>query len=134
MKINTCYLLKKTFCTISHNAEPNRELPLHLFYACRSTEPVLNSVYSTLLNENVVVTRQELFVGFTKFTNHKNDILFLVNKLFLKYIWECKLRETLPNRVICLKYIANEVLCMCSISNQTRILKESVDINFETLL
>ena len=119
-----------TFCTISRNPDEHRELPLHLFYSCLSTETVLNSYFSFILNENIVITRQELFVGFTKYTNEKNDLLFYITKLFLKFIWDCKVRKILPNLESCKGFISSEIQCMKRLNKDIEILVENSGILF----
>ena len=109
-----------TFCTLSGNPEPNRETALHLFYGCRSTERVLNETFSSFLGANTVLTRQELFVKFTKPEKPKNDTLFLIAKLFLKYIWDCKVRNGLPNTRGCIKSIRYELEIIKKISTEIR--------------
>ena len=123
-----------TFCTISYNPEEHRETPLHLFYSCRSTEPVLNQVFSHFLRVNTIITRQELFVKFMRPEKPFNEILFLVSKLFLKYIWDCKVRLTIPNVNCCLQQICMEINCMKKISNYVNELVDQSRINFNTQL
>ena len=123
-----------TFCTISHNPDPNPELPLHLFYSCRSTEPVLNSFFSHILDENAIITRQELFVGFTRFSNQKNEILFIITKLFIKYIWDCKVRITLPTLQNCLVQIKSEINCIKKINRKINDLVENAELNLDAYL
>ena len=120
-----------TFCALSHNPITERELPLHLFFSCRHTYPVLNQVFSTLLSENTVITKQELFVNFTRFTQQKNELLFYLTKLFLKYIWDCKVRKTLPNANYCHLQILGEINTIKKISPKMEQLFEMVDINTE---
>jgi hypothetical protein len=105
-----------TFCTLSHNPDPNRETALHLFYSCRSTEPILNQAFSHFIGEDVIITRQELFVKFTKPEKDKNEVLFILTKLFIKYIWDCKVRQTLPVLRCCINQMLTEIECIKKIS------------------
>ena len=85
-----------TFCTLNFNPEPNRENALHLFYNCDCTSEILDGFFSHVIGENVHVSRYELFVQFKRFSKQKNEVLFIISKLYLKAIWDCKVRQYLP--------------------------------------
>ena len=38
-----------------------------------------------------------------------NKILFLITKLFMKYIWDCKVRKSMPNLRLLRVYIKSEI-------------------------
>jgi len=91
---NTC-----TFCDITHEPDENSESILHLFFNCTHVEPVLSSFYGWLLNldNRYMPTRSEFFYNFATGCLKKNKIMLLVNLIVKKYIWDCKLRFSLPS-------------------------------------
>ena len=89
-----------TFCALTRNPHDEDENPLHLFFQCRSTEPVVLGILSWFVeNENDFrrISRQNFFGTFNWESNYKNIIMQLVCALIKKYIWDCKFRFTLPN-------------------------------------
>jgi hypothetical protein len=86
-----------TFCDITGNQDEEDETPLHLFYACPTSERFIESVFSWVLGEPANISRQEFFVQFNKPDHRKNEALFLISTLLKKYIWDCKQRFGLPN-------------------------------------
>ncbi len=72
--------------------------PLHLFFQCRHTEPVVLGILSWFVDATFRnITRQNFFGVVNMETNHKNILMQLVCALIKKYIWDCKLRFSLPN-------------------------------------
>jgi hypothetical protein len=86
-----------TFCDIAGNQDEEDETPLHLFFACPTSERFIESVFSWVLGEPTNISRQEFFVHFNRPDHRKNEALFLISALVKKYIWDCKQRYTLPN-------------------------------------
>jgi hypothetical protein len=86
-----------TFCDIAGNQDEEDETPLHLFFACPTSERFIESVFSWVLGEPINISRQEFFVHFNRPDHRKNEALFLISALVKKYIWDCKQRYTLPN-------------------------------------
>ena len=119
-----------TFCDVVENPEPSRENALHLFYHCNITEQVSNNFFTQLLGQQTIVTRQELFVEFTRFDNNTNNILFIISKIFLKFIWECKVRKCLPTTEIALQTLKFELKCLTDIN---RSVKQQLERSIVTL-
>ena len=91
-------------------------------------------VFSHFLRSPVLISRQELFVTFTRFTRAKNEALTLMAKLILKYIWDCKVRETLPNVECCKLNLLLELKCISKLNKNTAIKLAEADIDIETFL
>jgi hypothetical protein len=89
-----------TFCALTRNPHDEDENPLHLFFQCRHTEPVVLGLLSWFVDNDAFfrnITRQNFFGVFNMESNHGNIIMQLVCALIKKYIWDCKLRFSLPN-------------------------------------
>ena len=102
-----------TFCDLVNNPEPEPETPLHLFYNCMTVETLRDEffdwVMSTTIGAGGPVTRQEFFTIFKRENSCLNKILFLITKLFMKYIWDCKVRKSMPNLRLLRVYIKSEI-------------------------
>jgi len=61
-------------------------------------EHVLEQFYGWLINEGtpLQISRKEYFQGFDHDCNSKKIVMDLCNIIVKKYIWDCKLRFTLP--------------------------------------
>ena len=70
-----------TFCDISHNPDIENETPLHLFYACPTSERFLESIFTWILGTPTIVSRQEFFVGFNLPNFRQNDMLDILSAL-----------------------------------------------------
>ena len=102
-----------TFCDITRNPIPERETPLHLFYTCRTVEPVVLEFFcwvrtEAVRNENTV-SRADYFGIFKNVDPNKAWIFTIVCKLFMKYIWDCKLRFSLPRTQSAKIIVSNEL-------------------------
>ena len=86
-----------TFCDILKSTIENKETISHLFFDCDTTERLLNAFYSWIFNQDREIGRLEFFVGFLKEEEKNQEILTIVNCIVKKYIWDCKLRHTLPD-------------------------------------
>jgi hypothetical protein len=88
-----------TFCDIAGVQEIINETPLHLFFGCDVVENFLNIIVRWLTNDDQFeISRQELFTYFDRqgFTPARNNVLTVLSKLLLKFIWDCKQRQILP--------------------------------------
>jgi len=90
---NTC-----TFCDIIQAPEENSESIKHLFFECNCVENLLTDFYTWIFSTDHprYISKFEFFVGFNFECNYKNTVLHLINILVKKYIWDCKLRFTIP--------------------------------------
>ena len=90
-----------TFCVIGGVNDIENETCPHLFYDCTYTENIISGISTWLrlndLNPQINLTRS-FFFGVPKIEGDKkkSDALFLICKLLMKFIWDCKLRVTLP--------------------------------------
>ena len=66
-------------------------------------------VMSTTIGAGGPVNRQEFFTIFKRENSCLNKILFLITKLFMKYIWDCKVRKSMPNLRLLRVYIKSEI-------------------------
>ena len=100
-----------TFCDLSREPEENSENTKHIFFYCRHVELLLTQIYTWIFDSDVPISlsRTEYFVGF-KFPNeHKNRSLHVINLIVKKFIWDCKLRFTIPEFNSSRIYITGEV-------------------------
>ena len=88
---NTC-----TFCDLQKVSLENPESITHLFFDCEIVETLLSQFYTWIFNHQRHINRSEYFIGFEMEDNNKKEILNIVNCIAKRYIWECKLRFTLP--------------------------------------
>ena len=118
-----------TFCDITENVEPIRETPVHLFYQCETSENLINGIFSHYQSINTVVTRSELFVGFGTGNRWRDEFFFIVSKLVLKYLWDCKVRKSVPLIRIGLEIINREIQTLLKLNKKFRENFERSDIN-----
>ncbi len=90
-----------TFCELTQNPDPEAiETVLHLFFQCRSTEPVVLGIQNWAINNPATfegISRKKIFGVYNLENNSKNIIMQIVAVLIKKYIWDCKVRFTLPD-------------------------------------
>jgi hypothetical protein len=89
-----------TFCNITRNPEDESESVLHLFFQCRSTEPVVLGIQEWALNNRFdfeSVSRRNFFGVYTFDSVAKNIVMQVIGVLIKKYIWDCKTRHGIPN-------------------------------------
>ena len=87
-----------TFCTLSQDPHDMPETVSHLFFECTYVEGVLLLFYKWLLSdEGYELGRRDFFQGFEMNCPKKNLTLDYVGVIIKKYIWDCKLRFTIPN-------------------------------------
>ena len=121
-----------TFCALTRNPHDEDENPLHLFFQCRSTEPVVLGILSWFVeNENDFrrISRQNFFGTFNWESNNKNIIMQLVCALIKKYIWDCKLRFSLPNLECGKEFLKMELDRIICQSSKIRKVYDSSDFN-----
>jgi exonuclease III len=106
-----------TFCDIVGNPEPEDETTLHLFYTCNVVENVLRTFYTWLFNgRHNLINRREFFIKGNGENGNKNEILVAINHLVMKYLWEVRLRKSLPVPDQLKTYVTGEISLICSIS------------------
>ena len=85
-----------TFCMLTRNNVLERDTALHVFFSCPTSENLNARLFSFVFGQNKDVRRSEAFGFFNEENADDNFILFVVTKILQKYIWDCKLRKTLP--------------------------------------
>jgi len=111
-----------TFCSLNQDPDDNPETLSHLFFDCEHVERILVPFFTWIFNSNNVryISRQEYFQGFSTDCSNKNKVLDLVLIIFKKYIWDCKLRFTLPNLAGLKNHFISVYTNICSISRKVR--------------
>ena len=88
-----------TFCNLLNVPEENDETISHLFFECSVVEEFLMLFQTWLYNSNAPVhmNRNDFFGGSNHENKSKNIVLDILHGIVKKFIWDCKLRHTLPN-------------------------------------
>lgn len=109
-----------TFCILTHNPDDERDTPLHIFYSCRSVEPVYAHVFTTLLGHDELESfgRSKFFGTYGSEDTVLNSLVATICLMFKKYIWDCKQREILPTGINALWYIQNRIELICEINKK----------------
>jgi hypothetical protein len=90
-----------TFCRLRGREDAEDETILHLFFSCPETEEFKNLFFAWAfnINEQYSISRSELFHVFVE-----NDFMTgtcltktAITKLYLKYVWDSRNRQHLPN-------------------------------------
>lgn len=100
-----------TFCTLNREFEDEDETPLHLFFSCPHSEPVVLGTLRWLINndQQFEAFSRANFFGISNTNNEsRNLILQLCTNLIKKYIWDCKTRFSMPNLELCKDFIKEE--------------------------
>jgi hypothetical protein len=113
-----------TFCRIMRRNDAHDESVLHLFYECVYVEEIRDAFFQWAFDEDIpfVISRQDLFSVQTRFgtTNGTTLIKTVIAKLYLKYIWDCRNRNCLPELDGIKQYIAYEINTIISLSVKMR--------------
>jgi hypothetical protein len=103
-----------SICDAVMNPDPEDETPLHLFFSCRTVEDLLSDFFDEI---GTVISRQEYFAIPVRENFNDNLTLFWVSVLIKKYIWDCKMRKTIPVVDNLKSYVYTEFKTMTTISN-----------------
>jgi hypothetical protein len=123
-----------TFCDITHNAVEEDENILHLFYTCTISENIRENFFKWITNDQTfTVSRREFFGEFRHNSKFFNDFLTISGILLKKFLWDCKLRKTLPNFLNLQQFYVSEIHTMCKVSGVFGKIKNNCGINFATL-
>ena len=99
-----------TFCTINRIEEDNSESITHLFFDCTITENLLENFYAKVFNLPYrMATRTEFFVGFENVVESEKKLLDLLTFLAKKFIWDSKVRFTIPTIENLLIFVNSEM-------------------------
>jgi exonuclease III len=108
-----------SFCDLIRNPLEEPETVLHFFYNCEVSENIRVEFFKWITGDNnFSVTRREFFSGFKLHNNYQIEFLNVVTKFFKKYLWDCKLRKTLPALNDCKGYVEEEITTAISISKK----------------
>jgi hypothetical protein len=113
-----------TFCRILARGDANDESTLHLFYDCPTTEAVRNDFFVWAYNEdaNYSISRNDLFLvqNVNGEYNCTTLIKTIIAKLFLKYVWDCRNRYSLPSFLEAKEIITSDLLTLVNSGNKIR--------------
>jgi len=114
-----------TFCNITNREDAENESTLHLFFECPSTEVILNEFFRWAYNKDDTfhISCTELFIiqkGRILGDDAKSKFQTLIAKIFLKYIWDCKIRFNIPNLVDSKTFAMDQVRSMYMASSNLR--------------
>ena len=84
-----------TFCDIGQVGEEFQESTSHLFYDCMYVEQCITDFYQWALGEPI--GKRSFFFGINDNNETKNLLYNITSAILKKYIWDCKLRFTLPD-------------------------------------
>jgi len=109
-----------TFCATVRNVDLEPETPLHIFYTCPCVEPILNRLKNNILQDNEELRRTDFFVRHNFENSQKNLALFVIWSKTRYYIWEQKLRKSLPVYDELVAFLEMEIKLMCRVSTTFR--------------
>jgi exonuclease III len=106
-----------TFCDIRGNPDVEDENILHFFFNCDVSERLRFEFFNWLTNRDLNnISRREFFCGFRKPNNYYNEVLNTACKLFMKFLWDCRLRKTIPHLEGLKTFISDEFDTMAKAS------------------
>jgi len=100
-----------TFCNIGQNPDDIKETPLHFFYNCEHTEPIVMSIFREILGENAFLemTRSDYFGTFRSENEDKNTVLSIIGLWTKMYLWKARSFTALPDNETGLNYVLTKV-------------------------
>jgi len=80
------------------NEDDNKESVLHLFWSCEFVEGTVLGIFREILNDevNLQFNRGSYFGGFESENESKKNFLLFFTSWIKRFIWECRLKKTLP--------------------------------------
>jgi hypothetical protein len=105
-----------TFCNVAGLQDEEDETPLHLFFSCIVSERVLDTFFNRFLG--VGISRQEFFAVPARENTSSNFTIFLTGMLVKKFLWDCKMRSTLPDSDLMERIILMELKTMATVSRK----------------
>jgi hypothetical protein len=86
-----------TFCDLVRVPEEEDETVLHLFYDCMVSERTRNTFFNWITNDNnFTLSRQRFFGVYAGINMYDDCFVFWTIQIFFYYLWQCKLKKTLP--------------------------------------
>ena len=117
------------FCLLTRHFAPERDTALHVFYTCPVTEAFNEHFFSWVMGTQTIPRRSEIFGVFQSENEDNNKILFLATKFLQKYLWDCKLRNTLPRIEDLREIVTEDFRIMKKANNKFRETLEACTIN-----
>jgi hypothetical protein len=121
-----------TFCDISLNPDIEDETPIHLFFNCTVSEQIREQFYRWVTSdENFTISRQEFFTSFKTRTNYFIGTMYIITQMFLKFLWDCKIRKILPILEHLKNTIRAEILVIMKVSKKMNTFLRNSNLNAE---
>ena len=109
-----------TFCMITRNIVLERDTAMHVFFSCPTTEELNERYFSWIFGVQKIVRRTEVFGFFHEANREDNMVLFIATKIMQKYLWDNKLRKTLPDIEILKNIVKSEIRILKKLSTKFR--------------
>jgi hypothetical protein len=125
-----------TFCELTRNPDPEEETVFHFFYDCRTTERLRESFFRWLtVDNNFNLGRHEFFCCCWGRNRNETHVMQAVIKLFMQYLWESKLRRSVPELLGLKKFIFDEIHIMSKINLEFDycLANSGINLNLERL-
>jgi hypothetical protein len=119
-----------TFCTITNDNEQHMETPSHLFFDCPSVVNIIDGIFYRVTGDNnFVLGRRDFFTTFDyrELSCAKNKILTIVGKYLMKYIWDCKTRQFLPDLEHCWDTVRDKIEFLTKSNSSVRTMWNSTN-------
>jgi hypothetical protein len=124
-----------SFCEIARNPEPVDETIFHLFYDCPTAELIRTNFFKWLMEDNNFnLHRHEFFCCCWGIHDNKNAnrVMTTILLLFKFFLWENKLRKTLPDLQLLKKFIFRELDIFCKLNKDFSLARNNSGINLNT--
>jgi len=120
-----------TFCEMTGNEDDNQESVLHLFWSCEHVEGVVLGIFRIILNynENLLLNRGSFFGGFESDNETKNAFLLFFISWIKRFIWECRLKKTLPTLENGRMYVMDKIRATFDNNKTFRGIVENSDLD-----
>jgi hypothetical protein len=119
-----------TMCDLTGSPEIEDETPLHFFYQCPVAEQTRDAFFKWLTeNENFTLTRHEFFCCLGMENKCRAQVLTVSIRLFMHYLWLCKLRKHLPVMTLLRKYVLSEINTMAKCNKKFLAIISNSGIN-----
>jgi hypothetical protein len=123
-----------TFCSLVRHPDPEDETMFHIFYDCATTEELRITFFKWLTSNNdFMLTRHDLFCCGPGVKRCETWVTICY--LFLFFIWEHKLRKSIPQLAGLKKFIFGEVETMKKISLKftVAVAKSGLDLSLDRI-
>ncbi|MBM3938665.1 MAG: hypothetical protein FJ333_08465 [Sphingomonadales bacterium] len=113
------------------NEDDNQESVLHLFWSCEHVEGVVLGIFRIILNynENVQLNRGSFFGGFESDNESKKAFLLFFISWIKRFIWECRLKKTLPTLENGRMYVMDKIRATFDNNKTFRGIVENSDLD-----